>query len=91
MIIRVKAFARFGEVLGKELDLELDCRSDIDGLLAVLCASRDAHDLIFDESGTIRDYVNILKGGRHIRSLDGVRTALEDGDEVAIFPPVAGG
>ncbi len=91
MIIRVKAFARFGEVLGKELDLELDHGSDIEGLLAVLCASRDAHDMIFDESGTIRDYVNILKGGRHIRSLDGVRTALEDGDEVAIFPPVAGG
>ena len=91
MIIRVKAFARFGEVLGKELDLKLDRRSDIEGLLAVLCASRDAHDLIFDESGTIRDYVNILKGGRHIQSLNGVRTALEDGDEVAIFPPVAGG
>ena len=91
MIIRVKAFARFGEVLGKELDLELDRRSDIAGLLAVLCASRDAHDLIFDESGTIRDYVNILKGGRPIQSLDGIRTALEDGDEVAIFPPVAGG
>ena len=91
MIIRVKAFARFGEVLGKELDLELDAKSDIDGMLSALCASRDAHDLIFDESGTIRDYVNILKGGLHIRSLDGVRTALEDGDEVAIFPPVTGG
>ncbi|MCK4652452.1 MAG: MoaD family protein [Methanosarcinales archaeon] len=91
MIIRVKAFARFGEVLGKELDLELDAKSDIDGMLSVLCASRDAHDLIFDESGTIRDYVNILKGGLHIQSLGGVRTALEDGDEVAIFPPVTGG
>jgi len=91
MIIKVKAFARFGEVLGKELDLELDAKSDMEGLLSVLCASRDAYDLIFDESGRIREYVNILKGGRHIRSLDGIRTALEDGDEIAIFPPVAGG
>lgn len=91
MIIRVKAFARFGEVLGKELALELDHGSDIDGLLALLCASQDAYDLIFDESGTIRDYVTILKGGRHIQSLDGVRTVLKDGDEVAIFPPVTGG
>ncbi len=91
MIIRVKAFARFGEVLGKELALELDPGSDIDGLLALLCVSQDAYDLIFDESGTIRDYVTILKGGLHIQSLDGVRTALKDGDEVAIFPPVTGG
>jgi len=33
----------------------------------------------------------ILKNGRNIRWLDGLRTKLEDGNEMAIFPPVEGG
>ncbi len=91
MIIKVKAFARFREVLGKELDVELDGKATIKDLLTTMCASHHAYDLIFDESGGIKEYVNILKKGRHIQSLNGILTELADGDEVAIFPPVAGG
>lgn len=91
MIIKIKAFARFREILGKELDVELNGKATIEDLLATLCVRYDLHDAIFDESGSIRKYVNILKNGRHIQSLNGIRTELEDGDEIAIFPPVAGG
>ena len=91
MIIKVKAFARFREAFGKELDLELDGKATVMDLLTGLCAPHDAHDLIFDESGMIKKYVNILVNGRHIQSLSGIKTELAGGDEVAIFPPVAGG
>ncbi len=91
MMINVKAFARFREAFGKELGVELDGKATVMDLLTRLCAPHDAHDLIFDESGGIKKYVNILVNGRHIQSLSGTRTELVDGDEVAIFPPVAGG
>ena len=90
-MINVKAFARFREAFGKELGVELDGDATVMDLLTGLCAPHDAHDLIFDESGGIKKYVNILVNGRHIQSLSGIKTELVDGDEVAIFPPVAGG
>ena len=91
MIIKVKAFARFREAFGKELGVELDGKATVMDLLTGLCAPHGSHDMIFDESGMIKKYVNILVNGRHIQSLSGTRTELCDGDEVAIFPPVAGG
>ena len=91
MIIKVKAFARFREAFGKELDVEPDGNATVMDLLTGLCATHDAHDRIFDESGGIKKYVNILVNGRHIQSLSGLKTELAGGDEVAIFPPVAGG
>ena len=91
MIIKVKAFARFREAFGKELGVELDGKATVMDLLTGLCAPHGSHDMIFDESGGIKKYVNILVNGRHIQSLSGLKTELADGDEVAIFPPVAGG
>ena len=91
MIIKVKAFARFRGAFGKELILEPDGKATVMDLLTSLYAPHDAHDLIFDESGGIKKYVNTLVNGRHIPSLSGIKTELVNGDEVAIFPPVAGG
>ena len=48
-------------------------------------------ELIFDENDRLYSWISVLKNGRNIKSLDGVNTALTDGDILAIFPPVAGG
>ncbi|WBL35592.1 MoaD/ThiS family protein [Tepidiforma flava] len=44
-----------------------------------------------DEAGQIRRFVNIYVNGDDVRFLDGMQTALKDGDEVSIVPAVAGG
>jgi molybdopterin synthase sulfur carrier subunit len=50
-------------------------------------------DLIFDpETSSARPHVAILINGNHYTHLpDGLDTRLKDGDEVSIFPPIAGG
>ncbi len=43
------------------------------------------------EDGALKHYVNVYVNGEEARSLDGLLTALKDGDEVAIIPALAGG
>ena len=44
-----------------------------------------------DDRGAIRKFVNLYLNDEDIRFMDGEKTALEDGDEVAIIPAIAGG
>ena len=60
-------------------------------LLKVVCASRERHDKIFDGSGQLRSDITIFINGRNIVFLDGLDTELNNGDKIAIFPPVTGG
>ncbi|HEX7406263.1 MAG TPA: ubiquitin-like small modifier protein 1 [Candidatus Binatia bacterium] len=44
-----------------------------------------------DEQGRVRRFVNIYLNGDDIRFLNSLETAVNDGDEVAIVPAIAGG
>ena len=46
---------------------------------------------IVDEDGEIRRFVNLFVNGEDVRFLEGLHTALSQGDEVSIVPAVAGG
>jgi MoaD family protein len=50
----------------------------------------ELRDRIADDGG-LRRFVNVYIGGEDIRFLDGLETAVSDGDEVTILPAVAGG
>jgi MoaD family protein len=43
------------------------------------------------EDGGLRRFVNVYVAGEDIRFMDGLDTAVTDGDEVTILPAVAGG
>ncbi len=92
MIIHVRSFASFRDILGKELSVELKDGSTVKDLLDDLIATRQRlKSAIFDESGKVREYVILMKNRKNIESLGGLDTELTEGDEVAILPPVAGG
>ena len=46
---------------------------------------------IIDESGALHRFVNIYVNGEDVRFLQGMETAVKDGDEISIVPAVAGG
>jgi molybdopterin synthase sulfur carrier subunit len=92
MKIHVKTFATFREVMDSQFDMEYPQGATIRTLLDDLVKRYDGvGDLIFTSPTTIRDFVNILKNGRNVHFLNGLDTPLEEGDVIALFPPVAGG
>lgn len=48
-------------------------------------------DRLFDESGTLRRFVNVFVADEDIRFQQGVDTPVEPGQTVSIVPAVAGG
>jgi molybdopterin synthase sulfur carrier subunit len=61
----------------------------------VLGALNDAHpgfsERLFDDEGNLRRFVNVFVADDDVRYLDGVGTAVPDGETVSIIPAVAGG
>lgn len=46
---------------------------------------------IFDDEGALRRFVNVFLAEEDIRFMDGVNTAVADGQVLSIVPAVAGG
>ena len=66
--------------------------TDISRLLDQLEASyQGLKGLMRDEEGDVHRHVNIYVNNEAIESLQGVKTPLKEGDEVAIIPALAGG
>ncbi|MGD0534283.1 MAG: ubiquitin-like small modifier protein 1 [Methanoregula sp.] len=90
--ITVKSFATLREVMDAQIHIDFPENATIRLLLAELTGRYEGlNKLIFAAPETLRDYVNILKNGRNIHFLAGLDTPLDDGDIIALFPPVAGG
>ena len=65
---------------------------DVQALLDELERSYDGlRGLVRDEGGEVHHHINIYVNSEAIDALEGVRTPLQDGDEVAIIPALAGG
>ena len=96
MKVKVKGYLTFREVVG-DLQLQFDDGGTItvhDILSELLLRSGDEFaDMVFEpKTKQLSQWVAILINGRHYSHLpDRLETALSDQDEVAIFPPIAGG
>ena len=48
-------------------------------------------DRLCDDTGALRNFVNVYVNGEDVRFESGLETATKSGDEVSIVPAVAGG
>jgi sulfur-carrier protein len=63
-------------------------RQVIDSLEA---AHPHLQERLLDDDGALRRFVNVFVADEDVRFLDGLGTAVEDGQTVSIVPAVAGG
>jgi molybdopterin synthase sulfur carrier subunit len=90
MKVRVRAFARFREVIGGDRIAELPEGNGVRDLLSRLAGESPAiRETLLDATGSVRSHVIVMVNGKRVSR--GSDHPLADGDEVAIFPPVAGG
>ena len=90
--VKIDFYASMRDVFKeKGREIRLGEVSNIQEVLDILCNTYQRRQRIFDQSGQLRSDANVLKNGRNIRFLDGVKTEVEEGDVIAIFPLVHGG
>jgi molybdopterin synthase sulfur carrier subunit len=89
-----KLFANLAETAGqKEVDVAVDPGATFgDAFDALLAAHPELRDEVLNEDGEISDHIRVLRNGDNPFVEDeGHDTILEEGDELALFPPVSGG
>jgi sulfur-carrier protein len=62
-----------------------------DVLTALVDTHPDTGGQLFSEEGDLNRYVNVYLNDEDVRVLDGLDTAIDDGDTIVILPAMAGG
>ncbi len=96
MPFRVKGYLTFRDVIGEQSFLLIEGQPQtLNQLLDWLSSQlgQEFTDLVIDpQTNALSQHVSILVNGRHYSHLpDKLDTRLQEGDEVSIFPPLAGG
>ncbi len=92
MTVKIRFFARFRELLGNDLITEVKAGTMFTPLITTLAQKNpEGYSALFDENGAFREFVILMKNGKRVDIADAAQTPVEDGDEIAVFPPVAGG
>jgi molybdopterin converting factor small subunit len=76
---------------GGSSEVTVDGSTVAEVLKALDAAHPGFADRLFDESGTLRRFVNVFVADEDIRFQQGVDTPVEAGQTVSIVPAVAGG
>ena len=92
MTVKIRFFARFRELLGTDIMIDVTAGTMFTPLIMTIARKNPAgYAAIFDENGSFHEFVILMQNGRRIELTDAATTPVADGDEIAVFPPVAGG
>ncbi|MXV63637.1 MoaD family protein [Natronorubrum sp. JWXQ-INN-674] len=88
-----KLFADLAERAGdKHITVDATSGDTVgDALEKLLAEAPDLEERVLDD-GELRSQINVLRNGTNVLvEEEGLETELEEGDELALFPPVSGG
>jgi len=92
MTVKVRFFARFRELLGTDILIEKKSGTVLATLIKDIAQKKkEGYDAIFDEGGNFREFVIVMRNGKRLEPAEITTVKVADGDEIAVFPPVAGG
>ncbi len=89
--ITVRIPTQLRTITGGAATIEVEASSVVEALTAVVGLYPDFNDRLFDDSGSLRRFVNVFVAEEDIRFLSGLDTPLHAGQTVSIIPAVAGG
>lgn len=91
MTLRVRFFAQFRERHGADHRVEPSPGASVADVVRNVAGTGEGEDAAVDSSGRLREFVILMLNGRRLDQDEAEETAVRDGDEIAVFPPVAGG
>jgi sulfur-carrier protein len=92
MTVKVRFFARFRELLGTDILVEKKSGTAVATLVKEIAQKKkEGYDAIFDGNGNFHEFVIVMRNGKRLEPAETAMVKITDGDEIAVFPPVAGG
>jgi molybdopterin synthase sulfur carrier subunit len=91
MAVTVKLPTQLRTAAGNATEAKVDGGTVGEALDSLYAQHAELRERIADDGGDLRRFVYVYLGGEDIRFLDGLDTAVKDGDELTILPAVAGG
>ena len=91
MAVKVRIPTQLRTLSGGASEVEVDGATVAEVLKALDTAHPGFAERLYDDDGSLRRFVNVFVAEEDIRFLDGVDTAVSDGQTLSIVPAVAGG
>ena len=91
MAVTVRIPTQLRNLSGNAAEVQVEAGTVAEALKALDAAHPGFAERLFDESGALRRFVNVFLADEDIRFMQGVDTAVSDGQTVSIVPAVAGG
>lgn len=93
--VKLKTILNFKKIIGRgEIDFTVEKGTILEEVLENLVETygKELESNLFNpDDGNLLQWVRLIINGRDIAFLNGLQTILQEGDEILILPPVAGG
>jgi molybdopterin synthase sulfur carrier subunit len=91
MSVTVRIPTQLRSLSANAAEVQVEAGTVAEALKALEAAYPGFSERLFDETGGLRRFVNVFLADEDIRFLQGVDSAVTDGQTISIVPAVAGG